>query len=163
MFVNQATPEDWQSLHNYLRDGLQKEVHVTRELLSNLRQEEVSLMLHDMGSVNQIQQIRLQMLERLSTLRSSRLLTTRKIEKIASIENPEPTLEQILPPNEEISSEILSLTDQLMALTERLHLQNTQNQRMAQHGEHHRYAPTRDTAAERPKRKASVATIQVKK
>src|SRR5271155_751416 len=109
----------WNELHDELKKGLEKEIRITRELLSNLHQEEVSLMLHDVGNINQILQMRHQMLETLSELRLNRLSTTGKIEKIASEKNKNPSLEEILPPHEETSSEILSLSDQLMALTER--------------------------------------------
>ncbi|MBS0604744.1 MAG: flagellar export chaperone FlgN [Verrucomicrobia bacterium] len=159
----QMVPEDWQTLHNELRDGLQNEIRLTRELLSNMHQEEVSLMLHDTGSLNQILQQRSQMLERLSTLRLRRLQTTERIEKIATVGHKHPSLEEILPPSEEISTEILSLSDQLMALTERMNRQHTQNQRLSEHGDHHRYPPRQMTPEARPKRKASVATYHIKK
>src|SRR6267154_4594384 len=118
--TNQSDAENWQTLHVSLRDVLQKEIHLTRELLSNMHQEEVSLMLQDGGSLNQILQQRSQMLEQLSSLRLHRQETTEKIEKIASVLHKNPSLDEILPPNEEISTEILSLSDQLMALTEKI-------------------------------------------
>lgn len=161
--IGQSNPENWQTLHDALRDVLQKEIHLTRELLSNIHQEEVSLMLHDGGSLNVIMQQRSNLLERLSLLRLYRLETTQKIEKIAGKANKQPTLDEILPPNEEITTEILSLSDQLMALTERMNRQYSQNQRMAEHGDHIRYPQLQPAADPRPKKKASVATYQIKK
>lgn len=153
----------WNELHDELKKGLEKEIRITRELLSNMHQEEVSLMLHDVGNMNQILQMRYQMLETLSELRLNRLSTTDKIEKIAATKNKNPSLEEILPPHEETSSEILSLSDQLMALTERMNRQHTQNQRLTELGEHAHYPQLQLSAQNRPKRKAAVATINVKK
>jgi hypothetical protein len=153
--------ENWQALHVSLRDDLQREIYLTRELLSNMHQEEVSLMLSDSGSLNQILQQRSQMLEKLSAIRLHRQETTNKIEKIASANHKHPSLDEILPPNDDTSTEILSLTDQLVALTERIHRQHTQNQRLTEHPEH--YPPLQPMPEPRAKRKASVATYQIKK
>lgn len=155
--------ENWQTLHSSLRDDLQKEIHLTRELLTNMHQEEVSLMLQDNGSLNLILQQRSQMLEKLSFLRLHRQEITEKIEKIVSIENKSPSLDKVLPPNEEISTEILSLSDQLMALTERMNQQHSQNQRLTEHPDHSRYPALQPSPQTRPKRKASIATYQIKK
>jgi hypothetical protein len=103
------------------------------------------------------------MLERLSALRLERLETTRKIEKIAAHGNKAPTLEEILPSGEAISIEILSLSDQLMALTERMNRQNAYNQKLAREGESMRYSHPQAQPDQRTKRKASIATIQIKK
>ena len=101
--IGQSNPENWQTLHDALRDVLQKEIHLTRELLSNMHQEEVSLMLHDGGSLNLIMQQRSYLLEKLSYLRLYRIETTQKIEKIVGKAHQQPSLDEILPPNEEIS------------------------------------------------------------
>jgi hypothetical protein len=160
--TEQNNLENWQSLHVSLKDDLQKEIYLTRELLSNMHQEEVSLMLHDNGGLEQILQQRSQMLEKLSSLRLHRQETTQKIEKIVSAHHA-PSLDDVLPPHEEISTEILSLSDQLMALTERMNRQQSQNQRLAEHPDHNRYPPLQPSPQTRPKRKASVATYQIKK
>ena len=158
-----SLPEDWQTLHGTLRDNLEQEIRLTRELLANMHQEELSLMLHDQGTLNQVLQQRYPMLEKLSFLRLERVETTQKIEKIAAKGDKLPTLEEILPPGEEISTEILSLSDQLMALTERMNRQHTQNQRLSSQKEGMRPIPLQPSPDVRPKRKASVATYNVKK
>jgi hypothetical protein len=158
----QSNREDWQKLHNLLRDDLQKEIHLTRELLSNMHQEEVSRMLQDKGSLNLILEQRSQLLEKLSFLRLHRLETTEKIEKMVGFSS-HPSLDKVLPPDEEISTEILSLSDQLVALTERMNRQSTQNQRLAEYGDHVRYPLLPPQLEARPKKKASVATYQIKK
>src|SRR5579871_2884787 len=151
----QSNQENWQALHVSLRDALQREIYLTRELLSNMHQEEVSLMLNDAGSLHQILQQRSEMLEKLSALRLHRQETTDKIEKIASANHKHPSLEEIIPTTDEMSTEILSLTDQLMALTEKIHRQYTQNQRLTEHPDHY---PIKQPSPEtRAKRKASLA------
>jgi uncharacterized protein with von Willebrand factor type A (vWA) domain len=161
--LEHSSPEDWQSLHGELKNGLAEEIRMTRELLSNMHQEEVSLMLHDAGSLNQVLQVRSLILEKLSSLRLMRQTITEKIQKIASIKHENPSLEEMLPPNEEISSEILSLSDQLMALTERMNRMHAQNQRLEASGDHPPYPLPQTEAQSRPKKKASVATFHLKK
>jgi uncharacterized protein with von Willebrand factor type A (vWA) domain len=161
--MEQSNPEHWQSLHVSLRDDLQKEIYLTRELLSNMHQEEVSLMLHDTGGLDQVLQQRSQMLEKLSSVRLHRQETTAKIEKIISANHKPPSLDEILPPSDEISTEILSLSDQLMALTERMNRQQSQNQRLVEHPDHSHYPAIQPSLQGRPKRKASIATYQIKK
>jgi flagellar biosynthesis/type III secretory pathway chaperone len=157
----QADFQDWHMLHDALRDNLQKEIHLTRELLSNMHQEEVSLMLHDTGGLQFVMQQRSYLLEKLSHLRLCRIEVTEKIEKMASMTHTPPSLDEILPPNEEISTEILSLSDQLMALNERMNRQQGQNQRLMQYPDYLRYPqPAVET---RSKKKASIATYQIKR
>jgi hypothetical protein len=155
--------EHWEALHTTLKEALQKEVHLMRELLSNLHQEELSLMFHDDGSLNHILQQRSQIVDRLSTLRLHRIKTTEEIEKMVSSSPQAPSVDQLLPPHEDSSSEILSLRDQLMSLTERMNKQNSLNVHLAEHPE--RFIPPRLQAEEkaREKRKASIATYQIKK
>jgi hypothetical protein len=120
-------------------------------------------MLHDTGGLEQVLQQRSQMLEKLSSLRLHRQETTAKIEKIISANHKAPSLDEILPPDDEISTEILSLSDQLMALTERMNRQQSQNQRLVDHPDHSHYLPIQSSLQTRPKRKASIATYQIKK
>jgi hypothetical protein len=152
--------KEWNMLHEQLKEALQKEVHIMRELLANMHQEELSLLLNDQGSLNELLEQRSRIIERLSTLRLSRIAATEKIEKIISKENT-PTTERILPPDEDTSTEILSLRDQLMALTEQMNRQQSQNQYLTEHPDHTRIAPRE--SPQRAKRKASVATYQIKK
>src|SRR4029078_7708234 len=111
--------EEWNNLHDVLKETLKKEVSMMRELLANMHQEEVSLLLNDQGTVHELLHERCLIVERLGSLRTTRLEATNKIEKIASNESP-PTLREMFPLEEETSTEILSLRDQLMALTEQM-------------------------------------------
>ncbi len=163
MNLFEPSSNNWQELHSKLRDGLLREIFLMRELLSNLCQEEVSLILQDQGSLNQVLTLRSEMLEKLSLLRVHRLQTTEKIEKIASLEHKNPSLEEILPPNEEISVEILSLRDQLVSLTERMNRQQVQNQQLAIHPERIPCPCLERPSQNRAQKKTSVATINTKK
>jgi len=151
---------EWKILHEQLKEALQKEVYIMRELLANMDQEELSLLLNDQGSINELLEQRSRIIERLSSFRLCRIDATEKIEKIIAKGNV-PTTERILPSEEDTSTEILSLRDQLMALTEQMNRQQTQNQYLIEHPDHTRIAPRE--SVQRAKRKASVATYQIKK
>lgn len=145
------------TLHKELQQTLQKEVGMMRELLANMHQEELSLILNDQGSLSQLLHERTLLVERLSSLRSLRLQTVEKIEKITGNQSTE----QMFPLQEESSMEILSLRDQLMALTEQMNRQKSQNQYLIDHPIEAKLAAPQN--AGRAKRKASVATYQIKK
>ncbi len=136
--------EHWTTLHHKLQEELQREVYLMRELLSNMHQEEVSLMLHDSGSLHQILELRASLLEKLSTIRIHKLSTLKEIEYISS---------GITPP-----LEITSLGDQLSALSEKIHRQTTTNQRLNTYPEYY----YKLAEPQRPKRKVAVATLQIK-
>lgn len=168
------TPFDkktWIEAHDHLKALMQKEIHIMREILANMHQEELCLLLNDKGSWNQVMQERSTLIERLSSLRSDRITMTEKIEHMASLktDTKSPSLEQILPAEDDATCEILSLRDQLMALIERMNTQNSRNEYLFHHVE---YMPPLSLpsepvfpskAAERPKRKAAIATYHIKK
>src|SRR5271156_942422 len=112
---NPGDAKEWISLHEQLKEALQKEVNIMRELLANMHQEELSLLLNDQGSLHELLEQRSRIIERLSTLRMTRIEATEKIEKIIAHENT-PTMESLLPFDEDASTQILSLREQLMAL-----------------------------------------------
>jgi FlgN protein len=157
-------PDHWQQLHDELKQGLEHEIRLTRELLSNMRQEEISLMLHDASTLAQVLQVRAEMLEKLSLLRLHRLKTTEKLEKIALLKHPHrSSVEEILPLHEESSSEILSLSDQLITLTEKIHRQNTQNQRLSAYGDSPLHPAHQLPLQSKPKKKVAVVTYNIHK
>lgn len=137
-------------LHGALKDLLKKEVSLSRELLSNMRQEEVSLMLHDQGSLIETLTQRSHLLQQLSALRLHRVETTKKIADLPSSD----TLDVD-------SIEIASLNDQLESLTTRMtreltcHKKNSYNCR--------ENAPFSMLKESRPKKKTAVITLQVKR
>jgi hypothetical protein len=157
---------EWNQLHGSLKNIMQQELSLTRELLANFHQEELSLMLQDQGSWTQIMQQRAHMIERLSALRLHRQSTTEQIVSLAEKKGPTPTLEEILPLSEEITYEIFNLRDQLLALTERINRQQHRNEHLSDHPEPLHFMPPSPTALPQPpraKRKAIVATYNIKK
>ncbi len=144
--------EDPSRFHDVLVENLKKEVYLTRELLSNIHQEEVSLMLHDAGSLSQVLQQRASMLEKLSSLRSLRLETAHKIAHLHSLHSTDLR-----------SIEITSLNDQLAALTQRMNLQLSQTRRMNEHPDAYSRFALPYLEKKRPQKKSTVITLQVKK
>ncbi len=162
--LNPENRECWNKLHVELKNTMQKEISLMRELLANLQQEELSQMLQDQGTYNQLMGQRFDMIERLGSLRIIRNEATKQIMLILEKEKKTSEIEQILPDNEEISCEILSLRDQLMALTEKMNRQQSRNQHLNAHPEYlhslHRQAEVQQVRA---KKKAMVATYHIKK
>jgi hypothetical protein len=120
-----ASP-NWNQLHEEIKVNLQKEVYLMRELLANLHQEIV-----DKEHSAQVLQQRQSLLERLNQARELRQAATQKLETLDP-NNKGPKLEQIMPPNDEQTAEVLSLNDQLGALTKKMNQQNIDNQSIKQ-------------------------------
>jgi hypothetical protein len=145
--------------HLELTLSMQKEIELMREMLANLHQEELSLLMHDKANWSLLMQERSILIERLSALRLRRIEATKKIDMIASGE-------KFLSLGEEISSEIFTLRDQMMALIERTNLQSSQNETLYEQVGNLLGTPS--SMAERqgqplPKKKASVATYNLKR
>ena len=159
-------------VHEELKTAMKKEVQLMREILANMNQEEVALLLNDKGSWNHIMQERYYIIEKLSNLRAARVKATIKLEKIVCLGThmPNPSLDQLLPTEREDSCEILSLSDQIVALAERMNWQNSRNNGLAHQIEHQLSMPreAQQYSMPRPeelrsKKKVSVATYQIKK
>ncbi len=137
-------------LHSALKDLLKKEVSLSRELLSNMRQEEVSLMLHDQGSLTETLSQRSHLLQQLSALRLHRVETTKKIADLPPSNTPDID-----------SIEIASLNDQLESLTARMTRELACNKKNSYN---FRDTPPFSMLKEsRPKKKTTVITLQVKR
>jgi hypothetical protein len=159
-------PDLWNRLHDELKIALQKEIALMRELLANLHQEELSMMLQDQGTHQQLILERSCMVEKLSLLRSTRHQATEKIFQFVGAKNTSSDFDQILPHTDETSCEILSLRDQLMALTEKMNRQQSRNHHLTEHPEYLLSLQHQERARQeqlRPKRKPTVATYQIKK
>ncbi len=116
-------------IHEELKSSMQKEITLMRDLLANLHQEELSLLMHDRTSWNQLMEERATIVQKLGPWRSARIGATEKlVQHLSKEKNKGLSLEELLPPQNESSCEILSLRDQLMALTERMNGQNCRNQ-----------------------------------
>lgn len=116
-------------IHEELKRSMQKEITLMRDLLANLHQEELSLLMHDRTSWNQLMEERAKIVQNLGPCRSARHEATQKlIDHLSKGNKKMLSLEELLPSQNESSCEILSLRDQLMALTERMNGQNCRNQ-----------------------------------
>lgn len=122
----------WHEAHNELKQSMQKEVHLMRDLLANLLQEELSLLMHDRGTWNHVMEERSKIVANLGSWRSLRLKATEKLTELFLPKKmgKEIPLEELLPTQDENSCEILSLRDQLMALADRMNHQSSRNQNL---------------------------------
>lgn len=118
-----TSQKNWNQLHDEIKVNLQKEVYLMRELLANLHQE-----ILDKEHSIQIMQQRQSLLERLNQARELRLMATQKLETLIDPSNKDLKLEQIMPLDDEQTTEVLSLNDQLGALTKKMNQQNMDNQ-----------------------------------
>jgi hypothetical protein len=115
--------KNWKEAHAGLQHNMQQEIETMREILANMHQEEVTLIQKDKHAWSQIMEERSHLLNQLNTIRKARLEATQKLESIAG--GP---LETALPFQDENSCETLFLHDQLLALIDRLNLQNSRNE-----------------------------------
>ncbi len=160
-----AMKQAWNEAQDKLKVSLQKEIHIMREILANMHQEELSLMLHDKSGWNRVMEERALMVKRLGGLRTDRMQATLALQSLAGSDKKkeEPKLEQLLAQDEASCCEILSLRDQLTALTERMNSQNTRNQNLY-HQVQYRLgpppAPHPQRVPQAAKRKISVTTLK---
>lgn len=156
----------WDQLHEELKCTLQKEIFLMRELLANLHQEELSMMMQDHGTYSQLAKQKSDMMERLSHLRTHRERTAEKIFAIAEKQKKDASWEDLLSEMGDASCEILNLRDQLMALTEKMNRQQSRNQHLTDHPDYLlslQHQEKLRQQKDRPKRKPTVATYQIKK
>jgi flagellar biosynthesis/type III secretory pathway chaperone len=121
--------QNWNQLHDEIKVHLQTEVHLMRELLSNLHQEGL-----DKEHSIQILEQRQSLLKRLEQAKEQRIIATQKLETLIDPKNKGLKLEQILPLGDDQTAEVLSLNDQLGALTKKMEQQNIDNQNAIKQG-----------------------------
>ena len=104
---------------------MQKEVTLLRDLLTNLHQEEISLLMHDRATWNQLKKSA-QIVKHLEPCRQARAEATQKLS--GDLKTAEISMEEILPSQDENSCEVLLLRDQIVASsTERMNRQGNRN------------------------------------
>lgn len=120
--MTKATKEEKERAYLDLQSWMKKEIMTMRELLANLHQEEISLRSHDMEALQVLLQERSCLISYLGNFRSMRLIYTRRLAKLDA------------EPSEEIGQtcETLILRDQIIALVEKINLQNRQNHNIGQ-------------------------------
>lgn len=146
-------------IHNKLQESLKKEVETMRELLANMRQEEISLLTNDRTSWNHVMEQRAQLIAKLSDLRTVRIQSVKQLEAITfpTGKPEEVPLEELLPSDDENSCETLSLRDQMMALIDRMNLQLSRNE-MLSHVTREQTQPQPQPMPQEHKKKISIAT-----
>lgn len=155
-------------LQEELTECMKKEVGLMREVLANMHQEEVSLIMFDKHSWTKTMQDRFLLIQRLSSLRKTRIETTHSMENLLSSPNTgkKMPLEKILPESQSESCEIFYLSDQILALTERMNIQHTKNEVLMKNYEIHLHSPSHfhqgiplsKEETKKAKSKAAVAT-----
>jgi hypothetical protein len=119
----------WTQLHTQLKDLMQREMETMRQLLANMHQEEMFIITKDKTYWNQLMEERALLIGQLSGLRQDRQSAT---ESLLSICNSSSNIEEVLSPEDENTSEILFLRDQILALLDRMNLQSSRNQMLVQ-------------------------------
>lgn len=155
-------------LQEELTSCMKKEIGLMREVLANMHQEEVALIMFDKKSLTLTLQERFPLVQRLSSLRMYRLETTRHIEHLLCPQHTRKKLpiEQILPEHQQESCELIYLTEQIVALVEKMNMQNTKNESLMKNYEIFSNSPAQfhqgihlhKEEAKKGKSKASVAT-----
>ncbi len=130
-------------LEERLQDSIQKEITLLRELLGNFLQEEMSLLKQDKPSWTQLMQDRFTLIEQIKEIRSGRA--------------------PIKPSKEETSCDTLFLTDQLLALLQKIHHQTSHNENLLTHTQHlvaiPELMPYPERLAIAPRKKITLTTI----
>ncbi len=118
-----SSKEKWERAHIELNTLLEKEIYLMREILASLHQEELALLQSNFRRFNQIMSERSDFVMKIGKQRQERVNSTASLTKIA--------IQQkrvgILPPEEASSCDVLTKLDQLIALSERINLQNCRN------------------------------------
>lgn len=145
---------EWTKHHTDLQNLLKKEIDTMRQLLGNLHQEEMLIVQKETSYLNQLMEERGHLIEQLSYLRQDRIAATGVLEAVNN-SCPNVPLEELLPPDNENSCEVLALRDQMLALLDRMNLQCSRNE-MLIHLANHQPAPQPLPAK---KAKISIATL----
>ncbi|NGX37494.1 MAG: hypothetical protein K1000chlam2_00650 [Chlamydiae bacterium] len=136
-----SSKKKWDQVHSSLNSALAKEIHLMRETLANLHQEELSLLEHDMRRWKKIMRERSDLIIQLSNQRSKRMSATVALTKLAV----QCEKHEMLPAEEETSCDILTKLDQVMALLERINLQNCRNDALFDQAKHKKAFPLYDS------------------
>ncbi len=145
---------EWTQHHTDLQTLLKKEIDTMRELLGNLHQEEILIIQKEMAYWNQLMEERGHLIQQLSHLRQDRMYTTEILESMNQTHSNVP-LEELVPPDNENSWELLALRDQILALLDRMNLQCSRNEMLTQLA-HHQASPQLQPEK---KAKISIATL----
>ncbi len=151
-------PKD--EIHQQLQYSLKKEIELVREILGNLHQEELSLLVNDRTTLNQVIQERAHLSARLNDEQAARQQAT---EKLQALTFPQETsaqipLDQLLQHPETLDCETILLHDQMVALYQRMHLQNNRNRLLSNLAERNPHRQPQEQLYGQPKPKKITLT-----
>lgn len=132
-----SSKEKWTCAHVELNFCLEKEIHLMREILANLHEEELSLLESDFTRFHAILAERSEYIVKIRDQRKKRMDSTAALVKVAV----EQQQRELLPTEEASSCEVLTKLDQLIALSERINLQNCRNNALFDQAKHDRVLP----------------------
>ncbi len=156
-----SSKENWEKAHLKLDKAFEKEIELMREILSSLRQEELTLLEQDARKWKKVMRDRSSTVIHLKDQRDNRMSATRDLTKLAVL--MEKT--EMLPHEEESSCSILSKLDQVIALNERINLQNCRNDALFSQNRHKKQKPLAcpyPHPLHKARRRTSVATFTEK-
>ena len=145
-----STNDSINGLQELIAKLMTREVILSREILANMRQEEDALLSHDDSALRQIMSKRDAPLQELMSVREDRIDSVKELVHMihhlkVGQKNPRQLIKE---KNEQIASlldgpgdegcEVLILRDQLIALIEKMNLQNSSNIQLSNH--HHEHA-----------------------
>jgi hypothetical protein len=149
---------EWTEHHTALQNLLKKEIDTMRELLGNLHQEEILIIQKEMAYWNQLMEERGHLIQQLSHLRQDRMYTTEILESMNHSHANVP-LEELVPPDNENSWELLAMRDQILALLDRMNLQCSRNEMLTQLAHHQASCQNHPGPQPEKKAKISIATL----
>lgn len=147
-------------IHQQLQNTLKKEIELVREILGNLHQEELSLLVNDRTTLNQVIQERAHLSARLNNEQATRQQVT---EKLQAVTCPHETstqipLNELLQYQEALDCESILLHDQMVTLYQRMHLQNNRNKLLSNLAERNPYRQPQEQTYGQPKPKKITLT-----
>ncbi|MDN3506129.1 MAG: hypothetical protein P0S96_02765 [Simkaniaceae bacterium] len=116
--------QKWETAHDILDIALEKEIHSMREVLASLHQEELALLEGNEKAFIRIMRQRSSLVVGLIKERTDRMEATALLTKCCVLLGKT----EMLPHSDELSCQILTKLDQIVALLERTNLQNCRNE-----------------------------------
>ncbi len=121
---------EWKTAHLELQKEMQKEIEIMRHVLSNLHEEEISLIHKDELLRKELLEKRAGLMGNLALIRQTQKTALERLHGLNPKEPPikEARLENVLSVEDQESCETFLLRDQILALNSRMHLQLSRNE-----------------------------------
>jgi hypothetical protein len=162
--MEKRDPILWNAMHEKLKESMKKEISALREILANMHQEKEFIIINDRPNLEKILSERADMLGRLTALQTERIEAIKHLSEVTlnKKEEPLPSLEQLLPPEDAESCETLLLQEQLTSLKAKIDLQSHENSILSSQSKHNQIPPYLKKEVQ-PKKKIKVATATKKR